>query len=77
MMKRSEVVKLMAPGKWKGANSGKTKNALAELRADGFIQYDAGSRNIILADNGLRYLSYRDRTSLGALRKEWGRRGRE
>ena len=75
LMKRSEIVKMVAQHKWKGTDNGKIAKSLAALRADGFIQYDIGSRNIILADNGLRYLSYRDRTNLGRLRKDWGPEG--
>ncbi|MYC05578.1 MAG: hypothetical protein F4X57_00075 [Chloroflexi bacterium] len=75
LMKRPEIVKMVDQHKWKGTDKSRAAQSLAALRADGFIRYDTGSRNIILADGGLRYLAYRDRTDLGGLRKEWGTDG--
>ena len=71
MMKRVEIDRMLT-GKESKELAKNVKDAIAYLRANGFIQYDKGTKNLIVADHGLRYLSQRDRIRLGALRKDWG-----
>ena len=71
MMKRVEINRMLT-GKESKELAKNVKDAIAYLRASGFIQYDKGTKNLIVADHGLRYLSQRDRIRLGALRKNWG-----
>ena len=71
MMKRVEIGR-MVTGKNSKTVAKNVSDALAHLRSNGFTQYDEGTKNLIVADHGLRYLSQRDRTRLSSLRQHWG-----
>ncbi len=50
---------------------------LAELVHWGMVEYQEGGSDIVVADEGLRYLAYRDRTAVGTIRQNWGTDGRQ
>ena len=76
MMKRVEISRMLT-GRNSKTVAKNVSDALAHLRSNGFIQYDKGTKNLIVADHGLRYLSQRDRTKLSGLREDWGPDGED
>ena len=76
MLKKYELGKMLSlkESTWKSVHFSQQIKSLIE---DGIIEYDEGTRNLILDDGGLRYLAYRDKTKLSGLRKKWETNGTE
>ena len=73
---------------WKMVNPGQVADILqidkssrfnrymADLFDYGMLERDYAGQELIIADEGLRYLAYRDRASVGKIRKNWGPNGK-